>query len=202
MSSRSLPVVGVMPPGFEYPEQTQIWVNSAVNLSEEPRDNRAWSAIARLNSNVDLKRAQSRVSAINAQLDNQFHETNKGWDVSLWTLHERLVREVKPSLLALLDETYSRGEWLADCSRIRCPVLVIAGSDDTFPTLEMSTRVAAVIEDARLHVVAGGPHFPNRSHRGEVQSVIGAFFAAIGIVPREMLTPSKTSFAAGPVPTR
>ena len=102
MKSRPLTVIGVMPPGFEYPEQTQIWVNSAVNLSEEPRDNRAWSAIARLNSNVDLKQAQTRVSAINAQLDKQFHETNKGWDVSLWTLHERLVREVKPSLLALL----------------------------------------------------------------------------------------------------
>jgi len=102
MKSRPLTVIGVMPPGFEYPEQTQIWVNSAVNLSEEPRDNRAWSAIARLNSNVDLKQAQTRVSAINAQLDKQFHQTNKGWDVSLWTLQERLVREVKPSLLALL----------------------------------------------------------------------------------------------------
>src|SRR5438477_7952081 len=102
MKSRPLTVIGVMPPGFEYPEQTQIWVNSAVNLSEEPRDNRAWSAIARLNSNVDLKQAQTRVSAINARLDKQFHETNKGWDVSLWTLHERLVRDVKPSLLVLL----------------------------------------------------------------------------------------------------
>jgi putative ABC transport system permease protein len=102
MKSRPLTVIGVMPPGFEYPEQTQIWVNSAVNLSEEPRDNRAWSAIARLKPNVDLKQAQTRVSAINARLDKQFHETNKGWDVSLWTLHERLVREVKPSLLALL----------------------------------------------------------------------------------------------------
>lgn len=102
MKSRPLTVIGVMPPGFEYPEQTQIWVNSAVNLSEEPRDNRAWSAIARLNPNVSLKQAQTRISAINAQLDKQFHETNKGWDVYLWTLHERLVREVKPSLLALL----------------------------------------------------------------------------------------------------
>src|ERR1041384_6873453 len=102
MKSIPLTVIGVMPPGFEYPEQTQIWVNSAVNLAEEPRGNRAWSAIARLKPNVDLQQAQTRVSAINAQLDKQFHETNKGWDVSLWTLHERLVREVKPSLLALL----------------------------------------------------------------------------------------------------
>jgi putative ABC transport system permease protein len=102
ISSRPLTVIGVMPPGFEYPEQTQVWVTSAVNLSEEPRDNRAWSAIARLNPGIDVKQAQTRLSAINARLDKQFHETNKGWDVFVSTIHERLVREVKPSLLALL----------------------------------------------------------------------------------------------------
>src|SRR3954471_11302739 len=64
MSSRTLPIVGVMPPGFEYPEQTQIWVPSAFNLAEEPRDNRSWSAIARLKPGVDFKEAQTRVSAI------------------------------------------------------------------------------------------------------------------------------------------
>jgi putative ABC transport system permease protein len=102
ISSRPITVVGVMPSGFEYPEQTQIWVPSAVNPSEEARDNRSWSAIARLNSGIDLKQAQTQVSAINARLAEQFHDTNKGWDVKVWTLHERLVREVKPSLLALL----------------------------------------------------------------------------------------------------
>src|SRR5438874_791228 len=102
MSSMPLTIIGVMPPGFEYPEQTQIWVTSAVNLRDEPRDNRVWSAIARLNAGIDLKQAQTRLSAINAQLDKQFQETNKGWDVFLSTLQEQLVREVKPSLLALL----------------------------------------------------------------------------------------------------
>jgi putative ABC transport system permease protein len=102
ISSRPITVIGVMPSGFEYPEQTQIWVTSAVNLSEEPRENRAWSAIARLNTGIDLQQTQTRLSAINAQLAKQFRETNKGWDVGLSTLHERLVREVKPSLLALL----------------------------------------------------------------------------------------------------
>ena len=102
ISSRPITVLGVMPPGFEYPEQTQIWVTSAVDPAQEPRDNRSWSAIARLNPNVDLKQAQTQISAINAQLAKQFHETNKGWDATVWTLHERLVREVKPSLLALL----------------------------------------------------------------------------------------------------
>src|SRR3954454_5617523 len=66
ISSRPITVIGVMPPGFEYPEQTQIWVPSAVNPSEEPRDNRSWSAIGRLNTGIDLKRAQTQLSAINA----------------------------------------------------------------------------------------------------------------------------------------
>ena len=93
----------------------------------------------------------------------------------------RLRRHSVASLLALLDETYSRGDWLADCERIRCPVLVVAGSEDQFPTLDMSRRVAAAIPGARLHVVEGGPHFPNRTHRAEVQAQIGALFEEIGV---------------------
>ena len=60
--------------------------------------------------------------------------------------------------------------------RIRCPVAGHRGRARTsFPTVAMSRRVAAAIPGARLHVVAGGPHFPNRSHRAEVQAVIAAF---------------------------
>jgi pimeloyl-ACP methyl ester carboxylesterase len=45
----------------------------------------------------------------------------------------------------------------------------------------MSRRLADTIPGARLHVVAGGPHFPNRSHRAEVQRVIGEFLSSLGI---------------------
>jgi pimeloyl-ACP methyl ester carboxylesterase len=58
---------------------------------------------------------------------------------------------------------------------------VIAGSLDHFPTAAMSRRVAETILDARVHVVEGGSHFPNRSHRVEVQGVIDAFLAEIGV---------------------
>ena len=102
ISGRPITILGVMPPGFEFPEQTQIWMTSGVKDSEEPRDNRSWQGIARLNPGVDLKQAQSRISAINAQNAKQFPDTNKGWDANLQVLHERMVREVKPSLLALL----------------------------------------------------------------------------------------------------
>lgn len=94
----------------------------------------------------------------------------------------RLRHHSVASLLALLDETYSRTDWLDDCGRIRCPVLVIAGSEDHFPTLAQSRRVADVIPGARLHVVEGGGHFPNRTHRGEVRAAIAGFLEAIGVL--------------------
>ena len=94
---------------------------------------------------------------------------------------ERLRRHSTRSLLALLDETYSRRDWLGDCARIRCPVLVIAGSEDHFPTVAMSERVAATIPGARLAVIEGGGHFPNRTHRSEVQAVIAVFLDEIGV---------------------
>jgi pimeloyl-ACP methyl ester carboxylesterase len=100
-------------------------------------------------------------------------------------LQERLRTHSIASLRALLDETYSRVDWLEECARIRCPVLVVAGSEDHFPTEEMSRRVASTIPGARLHVVSGGGHFPNRTHRGEVQQVIERFLIeAAGLEPR------------------
>ncbi len=102
ISARPVTVVGVMAAGFEFPEQTQLWSNLPLNPDEEPRDNRSLSAIARLKEGVDLKQAQSQISTINAQLGQSFQDTNKGWDAHLAVLHERLVREAKPALLALL----------------------------------------------------------------------------------------------------
>ena len=102
MNARPMTVIGVMPVGFEFPEQTQIWTTAGLDPAEEPRDNRSLSGIARLKPGVELTQAQARISTINASLANKFPDTNKGWDANLIVLHERLVRAVKSSLLVLL----------------------------------------------------------------------------------------------------
>ena len=76
---------------------------------------------------------------------------------------------------------YARRDWLSDCARIACPVLVIAGSEDRFPTVAMSRRVAATIPGARLAVIPGGGHFPNRTHRAQVQAEMARFLDEIGV---------------------
>src|SRR5258708_10580766 len=64
------------------------------------------------------------------------------------------------SLLALLDETYARTEWLADCARIRAPVLIVSGSADHFPTVAMSRRGAPEASPAPPPLGGGGPPLP------------------------------------------
>jgi pimeloyl-ACP methyl ester carboxylesterase len=57
----------------------------------------------------------------------------------------------------------------------------VAGSEDHFPTVAMSERVAATIPGARLQIIAGGGHFPNRTHRAEVQAALGGFLDELSL---------------------
>jgi putative ABC transport system permease protein len=107
ISGRSLTVVGVMPDGFSYPNgETEVWTSLQLNPAEEPRTNRSLEAIGRLKSGVTLAQAQAQLSAISAQLAQQFHESNDGWSVLAFRLQDRLVRDVRPSLLALLGAVF------------------------------------------------------------------------------------------------
>ena len=154
-------LVSISGPPFAPPESEQQWWRRHRPLVAAGRFDDFFDA------NIRLRMGEEALARLKARPDRYAEVTG------------RLERHSVASLLALLDETYARTDWLADCARIRCPALIIAGAEDQFPTVEMSARVAAVIPGARFHVVAGGPHFPNRSHRAEVQSVIADFFAEI-----------------------
>jgi 3-oxoadipate enol-lactonase len=156
-------VVSISGPPYEPSAEDKAWWARHRPLVEAGRFDEYFDA------NVRLRMGEDALARLKARPDRYAELTGA------------LRRHSVASLLALLDETYSRPEWLSDCRRIRCPVQVIAGSVDSFPTAAMSRRLAEAIPGARLHVVEGGPHFPNRTHRAEVQGVIGRFFDAIGL---------------------
>ncbi|MBM3217878.1 MAG: alpha/beta hydrolase [Candidatus Rokubacteria bacterium] len=161
---RTRAVISISGPPYAAPESDRAWWARQRPLVEAGRLEDYFDA------NVRLRMGEEGLARIKARPD-RYNELVAG-----------LRRHSTASLLALLDETYGRTDWLEDCARILCPVLVIAGSDDHFPTVAMSRRVAETIPGAQLHVVEGGPHFPNRTHRAEVQAVIGEFLAAIGVL--------------------
>ncbi len=95
-------IVGIMPAGFTYPGDSELWTPFLMDPATEPRDNRYVSVVTRLKPGVSLSQAQAEMETINSRLSQNYVDTNSGWSVRLTELRERLVRNLKPSLLILL----------------------------------------------------------------------------------------------------
>ena len=102
LDGKNATVVGVMPHGFDYPAQSELWVPFPVDAAEERRDNRYVSVITRLKPGVTLSQAQAQLDTINQRLAQAYVETNSGWNVRLTNLQESLVGAMRSSLLVLL----------------------------------------------------------------------------------------------------
>ena len=95
-------IVGIMPPGFTYPDDTEMWWSRQLRPTKEARDNRYMNAVARLKPNVSIAQAQTELDTISERLGQSYVETNRNWTTRLTQLQERLVGELRTSLLILL----------------------------------------------------------------------------------------------------
>jgi len=95
-------VVGVMPEGFGFPEPgIEIWI-PAVRPTEPRRNGRYLISVARLRPGATLEEARGEAEALATGLEQSHPDTNAGWSVSMVPLHEQVVGEAQPALLALL----------------------------------------------------------------------------------------------------
>jgi len=109
-------IVGVMPPGFDAPGRTteerniEVWAaTSFYGLpmpDHPPRSGRNLpTAVARLKPGLTIAAAQSRLDALVAALQKEFPEDypkQSAWTVRLLPLKERVVGNVRQSLILLL----------------------------------------------------------------------------------------------------
>ena len=102
LGGKETTVVGVMPVGFDFPARSELWVPFLLDPVAERRDNRYLNVITRLKPGVPIVQAQAQMDAINQRLAQSYVETNTGWGVQLTGLQERMVGEMRSSLLVLL----------------------------------------------------------------------------------------------------
>ncbi len=103
MEGRPHLVIGVMPPGFHFPDtDTELWSAIKDNMSGMPRDGRFMVTAGRLKPGVSLATAQAELDTISARLADAYPLSNRGWRTRLVTARDALVADVKPAMFLLL----------------------------------------------------------------------------------------------------
>jgi putative ABC transport system permease protein len=102
LNSRSFTVVGIMPAGFEFPREADLWVPLAWDEKERQiRSIHDYLVVARLKQNVSQEQAQAEMSTISSRLEQQYPEENKGWGARVIPLREDIVGNIRQALLVL-----------------------------------------------------------------------------------------------------
>jgi putative ABC transport system permease protein len=96
-------VVGVMPAGFRFPSQTDLWVPMASVFGRS--DNRSWradQAIGRLKPGVNVQQTQAEMTLIAERLGRQYPDTNKDIGAAVIPLRDHWTGDIRFSLVLLL----------------------------------------------------------------------------------------------------
>jgi putative ABC transport system permease protein len=156
---RTLPISGVMPPGFAFPDGNEIWVlTDAASEYEHYRgllkvssidDNifrggLNYQAVARLKPGVSLKQAQSQMTSIAARLEQEYPDTNKDRSVAVTRLRDDMVGGVRSTLYLLLAATGV--VLLIACANTAMLLLARAGAR----TREIAVRAAVGASQMRI----------------------------------------------------
>ena len=179
-------VVGVMPPGFEYPTHQQAWVPIAPRLAARDRKVREVALLGRLAPGIGAEQAQAEVKTLGQNLINDFPELGRALQYRAITLREL---HVSPGMRimswSLLGAALS--VLLIACANVANLLIARAESRN----LEISVRVALGASPGRIRVqvlieslilaVAGG--------------LVGLLLAALGVKMLILLFP-----ASNPVP--
>src|SRR5258706_10018870 len=106
LNGDSYTVIGVMPQSFRFAPfcatSTAIWTPLVLDKRLHELGARSWRSFARLRGGVGLKQAQSEIDVICSRLAAQYPGTNTNMTAQVVPLQEKVVANIRPTLLVLL----------------------------------------------------------------------------------------------------
>jgi len=104
LDSKPSIVLGVMPREFSFPSDTEIWVPLPFEALPQLQQRKAHflRPIGRLKAGVTLAQAQADTDAIARRLEQQYPDSNTGWNLRMVSLREQLVGNTRTTLFILL----------------------------------------------------------------------------------------------------
>ena len=153
IDGKSYTIVGVMPARFQFAPfwQTEAEMWTPLPTADQVND-RGWRSLrvfARLRPGITVQQAQAQMDSVARRLAEQYPATNTKVEISVIPLKEKVVGEVRPTLLVLLGTVAF--------------VLVIACANVANLLL---TRALARRREIALRITIGAGRWPQRSNFG------------------------------------
>ena len=120
-------IIGVMPPGFRFPNNMRLWMPVAPLAHDAPRNVRNLFAFGRLKPGVTAAQATDELTAIAARLAREYPATNEGWTVWPRTVGEAFLPDDVTQIILLMMGAVTLVLFVA-CSNVANLLLVRASA--------------------------------------------------------------------------
>jgi predicted permease len=141
MDGLAFTIIGIMPPSFEFPSRSQLWISQEAFGENNERSAHNYHVIGRLKPDVTLRSAQADMDVIAARLGKAYpDDRNEG--IRVTSLRDQLAAPFRPVFLILL-------------SAVTCVLLVACANTSN---LQLA-RSAARVREMALRTALGAARF-------------------------------------------
>ncbi|HKR60252.1 MAG TPA: ABC transporter permease [Pyrinomonadaceae bacterium] len=102
LMDQNVTVVGVMPAGFAFPKNAEVWIPRELFPQETSRSAHNWSVVGRVRPGFSTEQASAEVSAIGKQLKQEYGKDMDAVNFAVVPQQEYMVGNVRGALLMIL----------------------------------------------------------------------------------------------------
>src|SRR6266852_4046767 len=102
IENQAVSVIGVLPPGFRFPDESTIWMPRELNQRLPSRSAHNWHVLGRLRDGVAPQQARAELASMARQIKQQYGQDVDMTDVAVARLQDAMTSNVRPALMILL----------------------------------------------------------------------------------------------------
>ena len=102
IENQAVAVIGVLPRGFGFPDESEIWMPRELFERLPSRSAHNWQVVGRLRDGVPIEKTHAELAAIARQIKQQYGQDADITDASVVRLQDAMTGHMRPALMVLL----------------------------------------------------------------------------------------------------